>query len=84
MNQPTRATRNAGSSAASRKPAAHHQQRTTQMKFQTSFAASMIRLVVGVILVTMTVAFVTIPYSLSRIPGHPSAPVILEATHHMT
>lgn len=84
MNQKTRATRNAGSSAALRTPAVHHQQRTTQMEFQTSFAASMIRLVVGVILVTMTVAFVTIPYSLSKIPGHPSAPLTLGATHHLT
>jgi hypothetical protein len=54
------------------------------MEAQTSFAASMFRVVVSVLFVTMTIAFLTIPYSLSMHPGDPSSQLASAASRHLT
>jgi hypothetical protein len=45
------------------------------MKKQPSLGADLFRAVVGVIFVTMTMAFITVPYALSAHPGDSSVQV---------
>lgn len=84
MNPNFAATTPAQASLPARTPTSRQPQRTSQMEAQTSFAASMFRVVVSVLFVTMTIAFLTIPYSLSMHPGDPSSQLASAASRHLT
>lgn len=54
------------------------------MKSQTSFAASLLRAFVGLVFVTMTIVFLTVPYALSRHPGDPSPQLTTAESRHLS
>jgi hypothetical protein len=84
MNPEFSATGPAQSPLLAGTPTSRQPQRTNQMEAQTSFAASMFRVVISVLFVTMTIAFLTIPYSLSMHPGDPSSQLASAASRHLT
>ena len=59
-----------------------HQQRMIQMKTPPTIAVRVLWAFVSVFLMAMTIAFLTVPYALSRHPGEAlPIPVSMESSH---
>lgn len=54
------------------------------MSKQSTPAADIFRAAIGVIFVTMTMAFVTLPYALSAHPGDSLPKLATAASHHLS
>lgn len=61
-----------------------HQQRMVQMKTQPTIAVSLLQVFVSIFLVTMTVAFLTVPFTLSSHPGEPMQKPLSAESSHLT
>lgn len=59
-----------------------HRQRMFQMKTRPGIAVGLLRVFVGVFFVAMTVAFLTVPFTLSSHPGEPALnPLNVDSSH---
>jgi hypothetical protein len=84
MNQQRHASPAMDVAGKCERPALREQRKMTQRSSDSGFAAAIFRLVAGTLFVTMSVAFVTIPYSLSMIPGDPAVQAAIGAPRHLS
>ncbi len=54
------------------------------MEKQTALAAGLVRAVIGMMFLTGTMAFILVPYALSRHPGEAAPKLAATTAHHLS